>query len=114
MKEPELSNVNVTAFSSSAGQLVQGTSAVPVLSEIEPQAKIEGQYRWIEDLARAVPLHMLPAAGAIAVRQLMRENPLVKTSGICDNDSGAAPYKALCHEQIEFTENKGEPSNASI
>ena len=30
MKEPELSNVNVTAFSSSAGQLVQGTSAVPL------------------------------------------------------------------------------------
>lgn len=42
MKEPELSNVNVTAFSSSAGQLVQGTSAVPVLPEIKRVAQIEG------------------------------------------------------------------------
>ena len=42
MKEPELSNVNVTAFSSSAGQLVQGTSAVLVLPETEPLAIVEG------------------------------------------------------------------------
>ncbi len=42
MKEPELSNVNVTAFSSSAGQLVQGTSAVPVLPESKLKAQLEG------------------------------------------------------------------------
>ena len=42
MKEPELSNVNVTAFSSSAGQLVQGTSAVLVLPESKLKAQLEG------------------------------------------------------------------------
>ena len=42
---------------------VKGTSAVPVLDENKPWVQFESQYRWIEDLARAVPLTVYRSTG---------------------------------------------------